>query len=307
MSTRVAVREVGMRDGLQIIGTFMQTEHKIEWLRRCDEAGFAEVEIGSFVPERYIPQFRDIEQVAASSRSLPGLTTAAFVPNLRGAQRALDCGIDRLLCVLSATESFSKANLRRTKQQSFSELEAIVALRDERASRGQRATIEVGVSASFGCPFEGRIPDAELYALAHSAVEAGVDGVALADTAGQGDPAQVKRVFRTLVLELPETSLSAHFHDTRGQGLANVVAALDAGVLAFDSAVAGLGGCPNSPGATGNIATEDLVFMLEAMGLDTGIDIGRLLAIREFVAQCLPNVPLYGHVGKVGLPKGFPA
>lgn len=305
MNSRVTVREVGMRDGLQIIGTFMQTEHKIEWLTRCGDAGFAEVEIGSFVPEKYIPQFRDIEQVAARARSLSGLTTAAFIPNLRGAKRALDCGIDRLLCVLSATESFSKANLRRTKQQSLDELKAIVALRDERANGGPRATIEVGVSVSFGCPFEGRIADADLYALANSAVEAGVDGVALADTAGQGDPAQVKRVFRTLARELPGISLAAHFHDTRGQGLANVVAALDASVLAFDSSVAGLGGCPNSPGASGNIATEDLVFMLEAMGLDTGIDIRRLLEIRAFVAQCLPSVRLYGHIGTVGLPKGF--
>jgi hydroxymethylglutaryl-CoA lyase len=307
VSARATVREVGMRDGLQIIGPFMQTEHKIEWLTRCVEAGFAEVEIGSFVPEKYIPQFRDVEQVAAHARSLPALTSAAFIPNLRGAQRALDCGIDRLLCVLSATESFSKANLRRTKQQSLDELKAIVALRSERANGAPRAAIEVGVSVAFGCPFEGRISDTDLYELAAQAADAGVDGIALADTAGQGDPAQVKRVFRTLARELPGISLSAHFHDTRGQGLANVVAALDAGVVAFDSALAGLGGCPNSPGATGNIATEDLVCMLESMGLDTGIDIHRLLEIRTFVAQCLPDVRLYGHIGTVGLPKGFVA
>jgi hydroxymethylglutaryl-CoA lyase len=305
VSQSVSVREVGLRDGLQIIRTFMPTSQKNEWIDRCVDAGFRELEIGSFVPEKYIPQFRDSEEVAAHASRISHLTTAALVPNLRGAERALACGIDKLVCIVSATESFSQANLRRTKARSLEELRAIVALRNQMADGGRRVCIQVGVSVSFGCPFEGRVADRDVCASVMAAVEAGADEISLADTSGQGDPAQVRRVFRTLASELPHMTLAAHFHDTRSTGLANVLAALDAGVTSFDASIAGLGGCPNSPGATGNIATEDLVFMLEAMGLDTGIDLERLFEIRRFVAECLPDVRMFGRVGVVGLPKGF--
>lgn len=305
MSEQVLVREVGLRDGLQIIGTFMPTAEKKQWLDQCVASGFRELEVTSFVPEKYLPQFRDAAEITAYGSAKQNFTAAVLVPNLQGAQRALAAGADKIVCLMSATEGFSKANLRRSKAQSLDELKAIVALRDAAALEGHRASIQVGVSVAFGCPFEGRVADRGVCDVAVLAANTGADEVALADTAGHGDPGQVRRVFRTLGSELPGHMLAAHFHDTRGTGLANVVAALEVGVRAFDASIAGLGGCPNSPGATGNIATEDLVFMLEAMGFDTGIDAQRLLDIRAFVAQCLPNVRMFGHIGIVGFPKGF--
>jgi hydroxymethylglutaryl-CoA lyase len=301
----VRVREVGLRDGLQIIGTFMPTADKKKWIGRCIAAGFRELEVCAFVPEKYLPQFRDAEEIAAYASNRPPLLSAALVPNVRGAERALAAGIRKLVCIVSATEAFSQANLRRSKARSLEELVAIVRLRDQAASHGRHAIIQAGVSVAFGCPFEGRVPDRLVCSCAVAAAEAGADEISLADTAGQGDPGQVRRVFRALARELSDVPLAAHFHDTRGTGLANVVAALEEGVRSFDASIAGLGGCPNSPGATGNIATEDLVFMLEAMGLDTGIDVQRLVEIRGFVAECLPEVRLFGRIGHVGLPKGF--
>ncbi len=306
MIENVVVREVGLRDGLQIIGTFMPTAQKKEWIDRCVAAGVREIEACSFVPEKYIPQFRDAPEVAAHAASVPGLKSAALVPNVKGAQRALPTGVGTLVCLLSATESFSQANLRRRKSDSLEELAAIARLRDDEARRtGSRATIQAGISVAFGCPFEGRVADRDLCSLAELALRQGADEVSLADTAGQGDPGQVRRVFDELRKSLGAKALAAHFHDTRGTGLANVLAALDAGVRSFDASISGLGGCPNSPGATGNVATEDLVCMLEAMGLDTGIDLQRLLEIRKFVADCLPGVRMFGHIGQVGAPKGF--
>lgn len=283
----------------------MPTAQKLRWIDLCVAAGLPELEVCSFVPEKYIPQFRDADEVAAHAIGKPGLLTAALVPNLRGAERALSAGIGKLVCLVSATEAFSQANLRRTKAQSFDELKAIIRLRDQRAVGGYRAIIQVGVSVAFGCPFEGTVADRDVRATAEAAAQAGADEIALADTSGQGDPARVRRIFRALSHDLRSTPLAAHFHDTRGMGAANVLAALDAGVRAFDSSIAGLGGCPNSPGATGNIATEDLVFMLEAMGFETGIELQRLLEMRAFVAECLPDVRMFGHVSQVGLPKGF--
>lgn len=301
----VIVREVGLRDGLQIIDKVMPTADKKEWIDRCSAAQLREIETCSFVPEKYFPQFQDADEIAAYAADKPDLMTAALVPNLRGAERALAAGIGKLVCIISATEGFSHANLRRSKSQSMEELRAIVRLRNQQATPRRRAIVQVGISVAFGCPFEGRVADRDVYSSAVSAAEAGADEISLADTAGHGNPAQVRRIFQTLAHELPHLPLAAHFHDTRGTGLANVLAALDAQVRAFDASLAGLGGCPNSPGATGNIATEDLVFMLEAMGLDTGIDVQRLLALRAFVASCLPGVRLFGHVGQVGLPRGF--
>jgi hydroxymethylglutaryl-CoA lyase len=306
MTESVLVREVGLRDGLQIIGAFMPTAEKKEWIDRCAAVGIREIEATSFVPEKYLPQFRDAAEIVAHCSGRPGFTVAALVPNLQGAQRALAAGADKLVCLLSATEGFSAANLRRSKQRSLAELKEIIALRDRLVADGaRRASIQAGISVAFGCPFEGRVADQDVCATALAAAALGADEIALADTAGQGDPAQVRRVFRALHSELPQHVFAAHFHDTRGTGLANVLAALDAGVRAFDASLAGLGGCPNSPGATGNIATEDLVFMLEAMGLDTQIDVAGLLEIRAFLAQRLPGVRMFGHIGAVGFPKGF--
>jgi hydroxymethylglutaryl-CoA lyase len=301
----VLMREVGLRDGLQTIQSFLPTQHKVEWIELCVAAGFRELEVGAFVPAQYISQFQDVEAVCAHARGIAHLETAALVPNLKGAQRALEAGVGTLVCVTSATETFSKANLRRSRAQSAEELAAIIQLRDQVASRGHRARIQVGISVSFGCPFEGRVRDADVVGAAVSAARAGVEEISLADTSGQGDPRQVRRIFTRLKQELPHVDLAAHFHDTRGTGLANVLAALDAGVRSFDASIGGLGGCPNSPGATGNIVMEDTVFMLEAMGLDTGIDLDRLFEIRRFITELLPGVAVFGHVAAVGLPTGF--
>lgn len=305
MTREVVVREVGLRDGLQIVSTFMPTCDKKEWVDRCVDAGILELEVCSFVPDKYIPQFRDAEEIAAYARGRRALATAAFVPNIAGARRALAAGVDKIVCALSATESFSQANLRRPKARNLEELRAIVSLRDHMACDSYRATIQAGISVAFGCPFEGRVADRDVRALAVAAAEAGADEISLADTAGQGDPRLVRRLFRALTNDLSDRIFVAHFHDTRGTGLANVLAAFDAGIRSFDASIAGLGGCPNSPGATGNIATEDLVFMLESMGVDTGIDLHRLFEIRRFVAGRLAGVMMSGHVAAVGLPKGF--
>jgi hydroxymethylglutaryl-CoA lyase len=288
-----------------MIGTILPTSQKKEWIDRCVAAGVREMDVCSFVPAKYVPQFEDSEDVAAHAVGIVGLTAAALVPNLRGAERALAAGVSKLICVTSATETFSRANLRRSRAQSLDELKSIVRLRNEHAGMNRRASIQVGISVAFGCPFEGGVPERDVYSSAIAAAEAGADEISLADTAGQGNPVQVRRIFRTLSRELRHLALAAHFHDTRGTGLANVLAALDEQVRSFDASIAGLGGCPNSPGATGNIATEDVVFMFEAMGLETGIDVAALLELRRFVSECLPGISLFGHVGQVGLPKGY--
>jgi len=305
MTESAWVREVGLRDGLQMIATFMPTAQKTEWIDRCCEAGFSELEVCAFVPAKYIPQFSDAEAVVAHSRSKSGLVAATLVPNLQGAERALEAGAGKLVCIVSATESFSQANLRRSKSRSMEELQQIIRLRDDLALTRPRVPIQVGVSVAFGCPFEGSVREEAVCATAATAARLGADEISLADTAGQGDPGQVRRVFGALRRELPQMTLAAHFHDTRGLGLANALAALDSGVRHFDASTAGIGGCPNSPGATGNVATEDLVFMLEELGFDTGIDLQRLLAIRQLLCERLPGVRMSGHVGIVGTPKGF--
>jgi hydroxymethylglutaryl-CoA lyase len=305
MSDNVLVREVGLRDGLQMIGTFMPTEAKRRWVDGCWAAGFVELEACSFVPTKYIPQFADAAAVVAHARSKPGLVPATLVPNLKGAERALEAGAGKLVCIISATESFSEANLRRSKQRSLDELAAIVRLRDEFAAGRERVPIQVGVSVAFGCPFEGTVDNKQVCTAAIAAMRLGADEISLADTAGLGNPAQVRRIFASVRRELPHVTLSGHFHDTRGLGLANTFAALEEGVRAFDASLGGLGGCPNSPGATGNVATEDLVFMLESMGLNTGIDLPRLLELREFLCETLPDVRMFGHLSGTGLPKGF--
>jgi len=305
MTESVAIREVGLRDGLQSIATFMSTGDKKEWIARSVAAGLSEIEVCSFVPEKYLPQFSDAAEVAAYAGLRRDFVAVALVPNVRGAQRALESGIDKLVCITSATESFSRANLRRSKAESLAEIEEIARLRDRAAASGPRVIIQAGISVCFGCPFEGKVDDDDVCTAAHAAVGAGADEISLADTSGYGEPRQVGRIFRRLMCEMPQVPLAAHFHDTRGLGLANVLAALQAGVRSFDASLAGLGGCPNSPGATGNVATEDLVFMLEAMGFETGIDLEQLLGVRRFLTAALPDVAMSGHIAAAGPPKGF--
>ena len=306
MSERAYVREVGLRDGLQSIAEILPTEQKIAWLEAEHAAGVRQIEVSSFVPPKLLPQLADAEAVVRHALSLPGLTVSALIPNLRGAERGLALGVHEMNFVLSVSEGHNRANVRRTTAESIEDFRRVVAL-CHTAPAERRPRIACGLATAFGCTIEGAVDEDRVRDIAVEVAEAGADAIILADTVGYGQPAAVERVFRRVIADVTPLTVAGHFHDTRGLGLANVLAALNAGARAFDAAVGGLGGCPYAPGATGNIVTEDLAFMLEAMGFDTGIDIGRLIKVRELVARALPNVVQYGAIAKAGLPKNFHA
>ncbi len=298
----VLISEVGPRDGLQSIQRTMPTADKHRWIAALHAAGVREIEVGSFVPPALLPQMADIREVVAHALTLPGLHVAALAPNLRGAQAAFESGVHKLTIPVSATEAHSLANVRKTHDQVFADLADIMALRREEFPH---VTVEAGISVAFGCTLQGEVTDAETLRIAQRAAACGVDEIGLSDTSGYAQPRQVQRLFRQLQGQFGERAGGAHFHNTRGQGLANVLAALDVGVTTLDASQGGIGGCPYAPGASGNIVTEDLVYLLEAMGLHTGIDIERLLAARKVVEDALAGEPLYGLVADAGLPKGF--
>ena len=298
----VLISEVGPRDGLQSIKSVMPTAAKLRWISALASAGLKEIEVGSFVPPKLLPQMADIREVVAHALSSPGLRVAVLAPNLRGSQHAFEAGVHKITLPVSVTDEHAMANIRKTTVQLIDEVREIVALRD---AQFPGVEIEAGVSVAFGCTIAGAVSDDKTIRMCHAMAECGVDEIGLSDTSGYANPAQVRRMFRRLQTEFGDKAGGAHFHNTRGQGLANVVAALDVGVTTIDSSQAGLGGCPYAPGATGNIVTEDLAFMLEAMGYDTGIDIDTLIAARSILADALPGESLYGHVQDAGLPKGF--
>ncbi|MBE7200628.1 MAG: hydroxymethylglutaryl-CoA lyase [Parafilimonas terrae] len=300
----VIVSEVGPRDGLQSIARTMPTEAKLRWVTALAAAGLPEIEVGSFVHPGRLPQMADTAEVVRTAVELPDVTILALVPNLKGAQRAFAAGTPKLTVPVSASRLHSQSNVGMTPEQAVEDIARMCVLRDSLPA-GQRPGIEVGISTAFGCTLEGQVDEAWVIALAEKVARAGADSVGLSDTTGSGNPAQVRRMFKALNRALGDRAGGGHFHNTRGQGLANVVAALEADVTTFDASQGGLGGCPYAPGATGNIVTEDLVFLLEAMGLRTGIDLDRLIAARAVVAEALPGEPLYGHVPDAGLPKGF--
>ncbi|MFM0517378.1 MULTISPECIES: hydroxymethylglutaryl-CoA lyase [Caballeronia] len=299
---RILISEVGPRDGLQSIKSVMSTPAKLRWISALAAAGLREIEVGSFVPPKLLPQMADIREVVAYALSIPDLRVAVLAPNLRGSQSAFEAGVHKVTLPVSVTDEHALANVRKSTAQLIEEVRNIVALRDERFPGIE---IEAGVSVAFGCTIAGTVTDDQTMRMCLAMAECGVDEIGLSDTSGYANPAQVRRLFRRLQAEVGEKAGGAHFHNTRGQGLANVVAALDAGVTTIDSSQAGLGGCPYAPGATGNIVTEDLAFLLEAMGYDTGVDIDSLIAARAILAQALPGEALYGHVQDAGLPKGF--
>lgn len=299
---QILVSEVGPRDGLQSIAAVMSTPAKLRWITALAAAGLREIEVCSFVPPKLLPQMADAADVVAGARQLPGLAVAALAPNLRGARAAFEAGAVKVTLPVSVSEAHSLANVRKTHAQMRDEVAAVVALRN---AQFPNVKLEAGLSTAFGCTLAGQVPQADTLRLAVAMAQLGVDEVGLSDTTGYANPAQVKRLFKALRAELGERAGGAHFHNTRGQGLANVVAALEADVATFDASQGGLGGCPYAPGATGNIVTEDLVFLLESMGLDTGIDMNGLLAARDALQEGLPGEPLYGHVPDAGLPKGF--
>lgn len=301
-SVAILISEVGPRDGLQSISRTMPTAAKCAWIDALAAAGLREIEVGSFVPARLLPQMADVADVVRHALRHPGLTVMALVPNLKGAQAAIDAGVHKLTLPVSASEAHSLANVRRTRAQMVEEARAIVELRNRTAPA---VRVEAGLSTAFGCTLQGAVPDDDVIALAAQLAEAGIDEIGLSDTTGMANPAQVRRLFRRLQAEVGERAGAAHLHNTRGLGLANCLAALDAGVRTFDASQGGLGGCPYAPGASGNVVTEDLVFMFEAMGLRTGIDLPRLLDARTALQAGLPGEPLYGMIPDAGLPKGF--
>ncbi|WP_250517121.1 hydroxymethylglutaryl-CoA lyase [Caballeronia sp. INDeC2] len=298
----VQIREVGLRDGLQMVRTILTSEQKLEWCARLVDAGVTDIEVTSFVPPKVVPQFADAVEVAAGALAIEGLHAAALVPNLKGAQRAFDVGLSKVHYVLSASNEHNLKNVRRSTAESVEDFVRIAAARDE---LGRDVMLGAGVATAFGCTIAGEVDESIVLGLVESLMEAGAQEITIADTVGYANPAQVRALMKRVLALTGPLPVACHFHDTRGLGLANVTAALDAGVRAFDASLGGLGGCPFAPNATGNINTEDTVFMLEAQGLRTGIDIDRLLAIRETIAGWLPGEPFTGAIARAGLPRTF--
>jgi hydroxymethylglutaryl-CoA lyase len=305
MTQRAEVREVGLRDGLQLVKTILSAEQKLEWCRRTAMAGVAEIEVTSFVPAKVVPQFVDADAVARGAVSLGGFTAAALVPNLKGAERAFVTGIHKVNYVLSASEAHNLANVRRSTQESLDDFARIVASRDE-VAKG-RVSMGAGIATAFGCTISGTVSEKRVVAIAGQLARAGADEIIVADTVGYANPGQVERLMRAVARAVGGVPVACHFHDTRGLGLANVVGAINAGVQRFDASLGGLGGCPFAPGATGNIDTEDCVFLLESLGFETGIDIKALVALRETVEGWLPGERFSGAIARAGLPKTFKA
>jgi hydroxymethylglutaryl-CoA lyase len=287
MSIDVIVREVGLRDGLQMEATFFPTEQKLAWIAAEAAAGVPEIEVTSYVPPKLIPQFVDAEEVTRRSLDIPRLTVVALIPNSKGAERGLALGVHKLNFVMSVSRTHNLKNVRREPEESMADFRRIIELRNA-LPEGKRPLVTGGLSTALGCSFEGRIPVDDVRRYAAQYAEAGADEISVADTVGYGDPALVRKVFKAVLAEVGNIPVAAHFHDTRATGLANVAAALDCGVRRFDASLAGLGGCPFAPGATGNIVMDDLCFMLDSMGLKTGVDLERLLAVREIVRGSLP-------------------
>jgi hydroxymethylglutaryl-CoA lyase len=295
----VLISEVGPRDGLQSVKATMPTAHKLAWITALHDAGLREIEVCSFVPAKLLPQMADAADVVRHAVALPNWTVMALVPNLKGAEAALAAGAHKLTIPVSASEAHSLANVRKSRADMVAEVRSIVAMTHERAPH---VKVEVGMSTAFGCTLQGHVADDDVMWLATELAEAGVDEIGLSDTTGMANPAQVRRLFQKLQHAIGPKMGAAHMHNTRGLGLANCLAAFDVGVTTFDSSQGGLGGCPYAPGASGNVVTEDLVFMFEAMGVDTGVDINQLMAARAHLQAGLPNEPIYGMTPLAGLP-----
>lgn len=302
----ITISEVGPRDGLQSIDRIMPTEDKKAWIKAQFEAGTPEIEVGSFVPPKLLPQMADSAEIVKFASRLEGLVVAVLVPNLKGLENAVMAGAHKVSIPFSMSESHSVKNVHKTHPEMLQEITRCVAFLDTLPDR-QRPGFEVGLSTAFGCTIEGAVPEERVIAMAEKVIEIGADEVGLSDTTGYGNPAQLRRLVRGIWNACGESRCnSVHLHNTRGQGLANALMAVELGITTIDSSLGGIGGCPWAPGASGNIVTEDLVFLLESMGLNTGIDLEKLLAVRELVQQSLPGEPMYGFLPGAGLPKGFP-
>ena len=303
MAETVIVCEVGPRDGLQMARGRMATADKVRWIEAIAASGAPEIEAGSFVPARVVPQMADTGEVVRAIRGIAA-TVAALAPNLRGVQAAAEAGARRVTVPVSVSEGHSRANTNRSTAEAVAEVGRIV----EWVRRsGAEVKVEAALSTAFGCSIDGIVPERRVIEVAAGVAEAGVDLIALADTVGYANPAQVRSTVRAVRSAVGGKLARLHLHDTMGLGLANALAGLDAGVRSFDASLAGLGGCPYAPGASGNIVTEDLAFMLESMGMRTGIDLGRLLDARAILAEALPGEPRHGSLARAGVPRTFRA
>ena len=297
----VEIVEVGPRDGLQNLPFYVETEKKVQLIRLLAESGIQAMETTSFVHPKAIPQFRDAAETVAGVKGTPGLKIVALVPNLLGAQRALAAGVQELSFVFSVSLSHNRNNVNKTPEESLEELKRVFDL----PGMETQWTLRVNLATAFGCPFEGILPDDLVYEYTDRVVRIGAKVIALADTVGYGNPAQVRRIVAASLRQHPERHFLIHLHNTRGLGLANALAAYEAGLRTFDSSIGGLGGCPYAPGATGNISTEDLVFMFESMGVKTGIRFPQLFRASNYLREILPGVEFSSGVLKAGLPKGM--
>jgi hydroxymethylglutaryl-CoA lyase len=303
MPSFISICEVGPRDGLQIAKTRMTTEAKVRWIQSLAAAGLQEIEVGSFVPPRVIPQLSDTPEIVAQVlATCPNLTIQALAPNLRGVQNAYNAGVHKISIPISVSDGHSMANLNRMPAQSIEMMKEIMVWM---RAQPRQVPIIVGASTAFGCSIDGVVPTAKTVALAKGLADVGVAHIMLADTVGYAHPAQIKEVVRAARDAIGDRLYGLHLHDTCGLGIANALAGLEEGIRAFDSCLAGLGGCPYAPGASGNIVTEDLVFMLESMGFDTGIDLPQLIASRQVLHEGLPAEPMHGQVSKAGIPRTF--
>lgn len=296
---RVVLREVGLRDGLQMVDRYPSTAAKVEWIRRESEAGVRHFEIGSFLPAKSMPQFADVRAIVAACQNL-NAHSAALVLNSRGVADAVQTPVREIVTVVSATEEHSQANARRPRKEAI----ALVAQAVELAGRSElKPLVQTGISMAFGCSIAGEVNPDEVISLAARCVEAGADIIGLADTVGFAGPDQVEDLVTRVHQELGDIVLSIHLHDTRGMGIANASAALDAGVQVIDGSMGGLGGCPFAPGATGNIVFEDLVYLCERKGFATGIDLEKLMSVRDIAASEMPDDKLYGALARAGSPR----
>jgi hydroxymethylglutaryl-CoA lyase len=299
----ILISEVGLRDGLQSTQRLMALDAKKAWIKAEAEAGVREIEVGSFVPPSLLPQMADTAELVRFAKTIAGLTVVALVPNAKGAARAVDAGVHGMSIPFSMSETHSLKNVRKNHAQMLDEIRAVADI-----ARQAQVHFAVGLSTAFGCTMEGPIPDDQVVRLADQAAAAGAQEFSLSDTTGYANPAHVRRLVRKVKAAVGADKMTTlHLHNTRGLGLANVIAGLDEGITTFDSSLGGIGGCPFAPGASGNIVTEDLVFMLQSMGLETGINLPKLLEVRKIVAAALPDEPLYGFTPDAGLPLGFAA
>ena len=301
----VLVSEVGPRDGLQSLDTIMSTDAKKRWIKTEAAAGVREIEVGSFVPAKLLPQMADTGEIVKYAKTIPGLTVTALVPNFIGAKNAIKAGVDKMCLPLSVSEAHSRANLRKSHSEVLGEIENIVQYINSLEAT-KRPEFAGNLATAFGCTLEGPVSEKTVLSLAGQLMELGCDEVGLSDTTGYANPAQIRRLIRLVKKEVGNDRLTGiHLHNTRGLGLANALAALEEGITTLDSSLGGIGGCPFAPGASGNIVTEDLVFMLDSMGLQTGIDLEALIEVNRMVKQSLPKEELYGFTVDSGLPKGY--